>query len=83
MYSRLMSFFRKTCCLYDKQFGFRTNHNTTQAVLLITDKIQRAIDTGFCSCGIFLDLCMTFDTVDHKMLLSKLENYGIRGTPHD
>ena len=46
------------------------------AALLITDKIQRAIDEGQYSCGIFLDFSKAFDTVDHKILLKKLYHYG-------
>ena len=38
------------------------------AALLITDKIQRAIEEGQYSCGIFLDFSKAFDTVDHKTL---------------
>ena len=49
----------------------------------MTDKIQRSIDNGTYSCGIFLDLCKAFDTVDHKILLTKLEYYGIRGVAND
>ena len=53
--------------------------NYTQASMLITDKIQRAIENKLYSCGIFLDLSKTCDKVDHSILLVKLERYGIRG----
>ena len=47
--------------------------------MLITDKIQRAIENKLYSRGIFLNLCKAFDTVDHNILLAKLEHYEIRG----
>ena len=56
VYNRLITFIDKYNLLYDKQFGFRRNHSTLHATLLITDKIQRAIEDGLFSCGIFLDL---------------------------
>ena len=51
----------------------------TQASMLITDKIQRAIENKLYSCEIFLNLSKAFDTVDHNILLAKLEHYEIRG----
>ena len=69
--------------IYSGQFGFSANHLTDHALLLIVDKIQRAIESGQFSCSIFLDLRKAFDTVDHDLLLAKLYLYGICGTPYD
>ena len=79
MYNRLASFLEKNEILFYGQFGFRSNHSTNHAILLITDKIQKAIERKLYSCGIFLDLSKAFDTVTHDILLKKLENCGIRG----
>ena len=79
MYKRLISYIEKKNILSKAQFGFRAKHSTSQAVSLITDKIQKAIEEGLFSCGIFLDLSKAFDTVNHKILISKLEHYGLHG----
>ena len=79
MFNTLVNFLDKHNILDDNQFGFRSGCSTTQASLLITDKIQKAIEKKLYSCGIFLDLSKAFDTVDHSILLAKLEHYGIRG----
>ena len=83
MYKRLFSFIDKHNILYDQQFGFRNNHSTSHTTLLITDKIQAAIEDGLYSCGIFLDFSKAFDTVDHNILIRKLNHYGVRGVAND
>ena len=79
MYKRLIKYFEQSPIFFDQQLGFRSNHSTVHAFILMADKIQKAIDSRNYSCGIFIDLCKAFDTVDHHILLDKLEYYCIRG----
>jgi hypothetical protein len=78
-----MKYIEKLNIIFENQFGFRSGYSTVQAVTRITDKIQKAIENKQYSCGIFLDLSKAFDTVNHDILITKLEHYGIRGIAKD
>ena len=67
--------------MYTNQFDFLNLHSTNHALVTIAEKIKKPIDNGEITCGVFLDLQKVFDTVDHEILLSKLEHDGIRGVP--
>ena len=79
VYNRLLKFLNKYNILSDSQYGFRKNNSTAYALTYLYDKISSAIDNKEITVGIFIDLSKAFDTVDHKILLEKLEHYGIRG----
>ena len=79
LYCRLIKFINKNDILYDLQYGFRNKHSTQHAILDIVNTIHSNMDNRKTSCGIFVDLKKAFDTVNHEILLTKLEHYGIRG----
>ena len=79
MYCRLIKFLETFNCIYSLQFGFRKKHSTNHTLINITENIRNALDSGQFACGIFVDLQKAFDTVDHEILLSKLNHYGIHG----
>ena len=80
---RLMSFIKNHHVLTDGQYGFRSNHSTSLALTEFVEKVTSAIDKQESTIGVFIDLKKAFDTVDHKILLSKLQCYGIRGLALD
>ena len=65
--------------IYEHQYGFRKKHSTTHALINITEKIRNALDNKNYAIGVFVDFQKAFDTVDHDILLDKLDRYGISG----
>lgn len=79
MHKRLYKFLESSNILFDNQFGFRKQNSTAHALIQITEQIKTTIENGKFGCGIFIDLRKAFDTVNHAILLRKLEHYGVRG----
>ena len=66
--------------LYRKQFGFQEKHSTEHAIMQLVDQINCSFETNMYTLVIFIDISKAFDTVDHKILITKLENYGVKKT---
>ena len=78
MHSRLVNFLEKQKILYPHQFGFQKQKSTSLAILDLYNKPVETIQNKKSSCCVFLDFTKAFDTVNYKILLSKLEHYDIR-----
>ena len=83
MFTTLYSFLEKHNLLFNKQFGFRSRYSTNNAIISLIELIKKYLENGDFVCGIFIDLQKAFDTVNHEILLSKLDHYGIKGFTND
>ena len=79
MYQRVYSFLQNTGQIYDNQFGFRANHSCEHAVGQAVSSIVKGLENRQHVACVLLDLSKALDTIDHKILIEKLELYGIRG----
>ena len=84
-YIYLDQFLDAKCILANFQFAFRHKHRNTHAIITLTEKNPKLLDTGKIVCDKFIDIRKTFDVihVPHKTLLKKLYSYGIRKNLYD
>jgi len=79
VHDQLYSYFVAHNILSVCQSGFRKNHSTATTLLDVQDFILSNIDNGYVTAALFLDLKKAFDTVDHSLLIRKLNSTGIKG----
>ena len=77
---RILSFINKHNLLMQNQYGFRKHYSTELAVTEVYNKLLQNFEDKKHTCAVFLDLAKAFDSVDHTILIKKLEKIGIRGT---
>ena len=79
MYNRLYKYLTENNLLYCKQFGFQKGHSPEHAILQLVEQINQSSEKNEFTLGVLVDLSKTFDTIDHQILLKKLEYCGIAG----
>ena len=79
MYNRLYKYLTDKKLLHPQQFDFRKDHSTEHAIAQLVDPIFESFENDKYTVGIIIDLSKAFDTVNHIILLKKLEIYGMTG----
>ena len=69
--------------IFTSQYGFRAKHSCENAIEELVANIVKGFENQKHTAAVFLDLSKAFDTIDHKILLKKLDRYGVRGIAND
>ena len=77
MYTRVYGFLNNTGQIYSRQYGFRAKHSCDHAVSEVISEILKNSEKNKYIIGLFLDLSKAFDTLDHQIVLTKMELYGV------
>ena len=76
----MYKFLTESSQLYEHQYGFRSNHSCEHAISQMVGNLLKNLERKKNSVCVLLDLSKAFDTIEHSIMLKKLDLYGIRGT---
>ena len=79
VYERVYQFLVKTGQLCETQYGFRPKHSCEHAIAQVTGSIIKNLECNKNTIAVMLDLSKAFNTIDHKIMIQKLELFGVRG----
>ena len=79
MYVRLYSYLSKYSLLHAEQYGFRSGVSTQDALTNLVENVTKKLDTYESVSVLYLDVSKAFDSLNHKVLLFKLQRYGLCG----
>lgn len=77
--NQLINHINKNNILVDQQSGFRELHSCETALNLMLDNWKSEINDNKVVVSVFLDFKRAFETIDRKILLKKLNKYGVQG----
>ena len=75
MFNRVYNYLNDNKLLFRKQFGFRKGHATDHTLIKLINSIYDSFNQNEYALGVFIDLSKAFDTVDHNILIDKLDLY--------
>ena len=78
MYNRVYNYLNDNNLLLHKQFSFRKSHSTDHTLTELINSIYDSFNQNKYTLEVFIDLSKAFDTVDHNILIDKLNLYGIK-----
>ena len=81
VHNRILNFFKDNHVLDERQGGFREGYSTTRTIVEFTEDLYMAMNNKQTTMAAFVDFKKAFDTVNHAILIKKLQKVGIRGLP--
>ena len=77
LFNQLYEYLDRNDLLTQHQYGFRNDHSTEFAAMELIDRVANLLELGKISFNLYIDLSKAFDVLNHDILLSKLEFYGL------
>ena len=77
IYQRVYQFLTNTGQICETQYGFRSNHSCEHAIAQVVGSILKNLESNKSAIAVMLDLSKAFDTIEHWIMIQKLELFGV------